>query len=58
MMSGNIMGEPLDLALELRKNRDRPHLPGPHSFSYYRRQTKKFVALQVIETIDNKQLIN
>ena len=39
------------------KNRERPHLPGPHSFSYYRGKHRNSV-LKVIETIENKQLIN
>ena len=50
-------GRTIRLGPGTEKNRDRPHLPGPHSFSYYRSKHRNSV-LKVIETIDNKQLIN
>ena len=50
-------GRTIRLGPGTEKNRERPHLPGPHSFSYYRSKQRNPV-LKVIETIDNKQLIN
>ena len=50
-------GRTIRLGPGTEKNRDRPHLPGPHSFSFYRSKQRNPV-LKVIETIGNKQLIN
>ena len=50
-------GRTIRLGPGTEKNRERPHLPGPHSFSYYRSKQRNSL-LKVIETIDNKQLIN
>ncbi len=50
-------GRAIKLGPGTEKTRDRPHLPGPHSFIFYRSKQRNSV-LKVIETIDNKQLIN
>ena len=49
-------GRVIRLGPGTERNRERPHLPGPHCFSFYRSKQRNSV-LEVIETIDNKQLI-